>query len=293
MAAPNAHITNAEVPQEDHPLLRRAKAKQGEHHRRSASLFVLLFTLAGLLFVAHIVSLRFQRHHFASEYRRPNSPNTTTANTVSSNQWWQGSQVTTTETYLPGLLPKTTNERRKLRWGILGLGRIAHDFTTALIMSGANVTAAAAGSLPNATLRANAFAKLYDVPQSYGTYAAMAEDPNVDIVYIATVNTRHYDPAMMMLKAGKNVLIEKPMTLHLTEAEGLANAAKEANLFLMTNYWTRFFPVMKHVRSVLASGRLGTIQSMNGDFGFPTPPNIHDRYLNRQAGGGAMLDIGC
>ena len=173
------------------------------------------------------------------------------------------------------------------------MGRIARDFTTALMMTDANVTAVAAGSLPNATLRAKTFAEVYNVPKSYGSYQEMAKDPNVDIVYIATINTLHYDPAMMMLQAGKNVLIEKPMTLHLEEAKSLAKVATDANLFLMTNYWTRFFPVNKMARSILASNRLGPISSMHGDFGFATADNKNDRYLNRFVGGGAMLDIGC
>lgn len=218
--------------------------------------------------------------------------------------WWSTSPVNVTETYLPGQLlndghtlrghsaiPKASE--RKLRWGILGLGRIAKDFAVALKMTGADITSVAAGSLPNATARAQAFANTYSVPQSWGTYEDLAADPNVDIVYIATINTRHFDTALLMLQAGKNVLLEKPMTMNYREAQALEEAAIKSKRLLLTNYWTRFFPVVKYARSVLASNRLGTISSMRGDFGFATPIDIDDRFLNRQIGGGAMLDVGC
>jgi predicted dehydrogenase len=97
----------------------------------------------------------------------------------------------------------------------------------------------------------------------------------------------------MMLQAGKNVLLEKPMTMNYREAQDLATAAKKAKRLLLTNYWTRFFPVIRYVRSVLASNRLGPISAMRGDIGFQTYPDAQDRFLGRSSGGGAMLDVGC
>lgn len=208
--------------------------------------------------------------------------------------------VETTETYLPGSIPKSLLLRnakpniRHLNWGILGLGRIARDFTTALKMTKSHVTAVAAGSLPNASARAQAFADRYSVPKSYGSYQELADDPNVDIVYIGTINPLHYDNAMMMLKAGKNVLLEKPMVMKYQQAQSLVQTARHAGRLFVTNYWTRFFPVIRHVRDMVARRRrLGRLVAMRGDFGLTAAQNPSDRYLNKTQGGGAMLDLGC
>jgi predicted dehydrogenase len=276
------------VPHEGLPLLLRP-AKHGSERHKNSSLPLFLFGMATIAFFAHMASIQWHRtSNFLSEHDRH----------TQDSQWWQTSnRVSTTTTHLSGLVypPPTRLGQRQLRWGVLGLGRIAQDFTAALILTGANVTAVAAGSLPNASLRAKHFAERYNVPTSYGTYQEMAQDPNVDIVYIATINTLHYEPAKQMLQAGKNVLLEKPMTMHLEEAQHLADIAKEANLLLLTNFWTRLFPVLRFVRSFLSNqhDRLGPITSMRGDFGFPAPPNPQDRFLNRSSGGGAMLDVGC
>ena len=235
--------------------------------------------------------------------QQANSNNSNTNYINHDRDWWMSTpHVETLETVIPGRIPlllptgKTApppQQQQPLRWGVLGLGRIAHDFSTALKMSGAHITAVAAGSLPNATGRAQAFAKLYGVPTSYGTYEELATDPNVDIVYIATINSLHYNNTLLMLEAGKNVLLEKPMAMNLEQAQGMARAAQTANRLLVTNFWTRFFPVTKYVRSVVQQRRLGDIVAMRGDFGFPAPLAPNGRLLNRTQGGGAMLDLGC
>ena len=106
-------------------------------------------------------------------------------------------------------------------------------------MVGANVTAVAAGSLPNAHSRPRAFAKTFGVPHYYGSYQELAEDPNVDIVYIATTNQHHLNNTIRMLRAGKNVLVEKPMALDVThQARVMASEARihRQNRLLMTNF---------------------------------------------------------
>lgn len=115
-----------------------------------------------------------------------------------------------------------------LRWGILGPGRIAHDFTSVLIVSGCNVTAVAAShddEVSSAISRAQTFAELFSIPNYYGSYEELASDPNVDIVYVATTNQNHMKPTLMMLEAGKNVLVEKPTTVTYREAKMMYDEA--------------------------------------------------------------------
>jgi len=221
-----------------------------------------------------------------------------------------------------------------LRWAILGAGRIAHDFTSALVTSGCNVTAVAAAhnydgvKYRSALSRAESFANTFSIPNYYGTYEELAQDTNVDIVYVATTNQNHLNPTLLMLQSGKNVLVEKPTAVTYEEAKLMYDEAQKRGLFLMTNHWTRFFPLVKYLRSTFlelqpsptdevsavsksntpssVSERgwkshpshprqynLGKVLAMHGDFGFPTPLDPKDRFLNRTLGGGVTLDVGC
>ena len=142
-----------------------------------------------------------------------------------------------------------------LRWAILGAGRIAHDFTSVLISSGCTVTAVAAMHNYNgekhlsALSRAESFANMFSIPNYYGTYEELAQDTNVDIVYIATTNQNHLNPTLLMLQSGKNVLVEKPTAVTYEEAKLMYDEAEKRGLFLMTNHWTRFFPTVKYLRA--------------------------------------------
>ncbi|KAL7555240.1 LOW QUALITY PROTEIN: hypothetical protein ACHAWF_019041 [Thalassiosira exigua] len=207
-----------------------------------------------------------------------------------------------------------------LRWAILGPGCIAHDFASVLSVLGCNVTAVASFS----SSRAEAFAEKFSIPNHYGSYDELAADPDVDIVYVATTNDLHAEPTLMMLRAGKNVLVEKPTSIRYEDAKRMYDEAEKRGLFLMTNHWTRFFPLIKYLRRMYLSENgsdaagsaagnnghntwwwpglaskferphhLGKLLAMHGDFSFVTPPNPSDRYLNRTLGGGATLDVGC
>eukprot|EP00804_Cyclotella_cryptica_P012963 CCRYP_002311-RA/>CCRYP_002311-RA protein AED:0.01 eAED:0.01 QI:293/1/1/1/1/1/2/3663/565 len=219
--------------------------------------------------------------------------------------------------YLPALNANEILRRSSntgLRWGILGLGRIAHDFTSALVVSGCNVTAVASTS----SIRAESFAQHFSIPIHYDSYEALASDPNVDIVYVATTNQNHRMPTVLMLQHGKNVLVEKPTSVRYADTKSMFEEAQKKGLFLMTNHWTRFFPLIKFLRrTFLTNGAatsdyetqdsrmklrlkpknhdfyLGKVLAMHGDFSFPTPLSPSDRFLNRTLGGGVTLDVGC
>jgi dihydrodiol dehydrogenase / D-xylose 1-dehydrogenase (NADP) len=176
------------------------------------------------------------------------------------------------------------------RWGIMGPGRIASDFTGSLRIAGANVTAVAAGTLPNTLERAQKFANVWEIPNAYGSYDQLGKDPNVDIVYIATVNYLHYDNAKLMLNYGKNVLLEKPATMNSAQLEELQQLAKKKNLFFHVDFWTRQFPAVKWIREKISQGDLGDIVQITSDASFY---RIDERLANKTLGGGIIMDMGC
>ena len=296
--------TNCRYTHEKTPLLptttnyeeTRRRARAESRNSKVTMILAMSLLVAGVFIAKFRDNKRYQSNAEATSLPSTPQNDSSLSATAELTPWSHSPEVERKETILPGIDPVSYLRGKtdmQLRWGVLGLGRIARDFTSTLIMSGANVTAVAAGSLPNAKARAKAFAEIYSVPQFYGSYEELAADPNVDIVYIATINTLHYDTTILMLRAGKNVLVEKPMAMDYEEAQTMAQEARKANRLLLTNYWTRFFPVIKHVRSVLANQQIGPIYAMRGDFGFPTPLNASDRFLNRLNGGGALLDLGC
>lgn len=190
-------------------------------------------------------------------------------------------------------MPAAPSEPR-LAWGIVGAGRISHEFAVGLKVLGANVTAVAAGSLPKALSRAEIFAATFGVPKAYGSYEELAKDPAVQVVYIGTTNHLHYNNTMLMLSHGKHVVCEKPLAMDENEAKEMIALARKKNLLLLTNYWTRWFPAMKFAREVVNSRELGDIISVRGDFSFQAVPGIKstERFFSRKLGGGAMHDMG-
>jgi predicted dehydrogenase len=138
------------------------------------------------------------------------------------------------------------------RWGILATGNIAASMAEALNgITDAELLAVASRSHESA----NRFGKQWNVPRRYGSYEALAADPDVEIVYIATPHNLHFDNMRMCLNAGKHVLCEKPLTLNAHEAAVCVNLAREKGLFLMEAVWMRFFPAMHRVRQWVAAGR--------------------------------------
>ncbi|MDE0396335.1 MAG: Gfo/Idh/MocA family oxidoreductase [Candidatus Poribacteria bacterium] len=180
----------------------------------------------------------------------------------------------------------------KIRWGILGPGGIAHKFADALkAIPDAEIIAVGSRDLQ----RADAFADTFDVPHRHGSYVELANDPEVDAVYVATPHPFHKACAMLCLEAGKAVLCEKPLTVDADQAEALIACAREHKQFLMEAMWTRFIPVMVKVREWLAAGVIGEPRMLTADFGNRvelTAENMKGRLFALKLAGGAMLDIG-
>ncbi|XP_072348592.1 trans-1,2-dihydrobenzene-1,2-diol dehydrogenase-like isoform X2 [Scyliorhinus torazame] len=175
-------------------------------------------------------------------------------------------------------------------WGICGAGRISHDFVVALkTLPPESHQVVAVASRDSS--RARSFAKKHEIPKSYGSYEELATDPSVDIVYVGIINPEHLRVALLMLRAGKNVLCEKPMAMNLRQVQQLVCAARHSDRFLMEGLWTRFFPVSNAIRELLSHNDVGEVKMVKAEFGtfmLETP-----RLVDKELGGGVLLDIGC
>lgn len=178
---------------------------------------------------------------------------------------------------------------KKIRWGILGTGTIAHKFAADLkYVEGAELTAAGSRS-PE---KAEKFCRDFDIPFSFGSYQELAESNLVDIIYIATPHSLHHENTLLCLDNGKAVLCEKPFALNAKQASEMIDAARQKNLFLMDALWTKFLPHYKKMIEIVRSGSLGDIKVVLANFGFQANANPDSRLLNPGLGGGSLMDIG-
>lgn len=177
----------------------------------------------------------------------------------------------------------------KIRWGIMGTGNITHKMVEGLrALPDAEV--AAVGSRAQGT--AEAFGDRYGIPRRHATYEALAADPEVDVVYVASPHSRHKDNTILALRAGKAVLCEKPFAINRREAQEMVAVSRETGSFLMEAMWTRFLPAVVQARRWLREGRIGEAQVVYADFGFRTGYNEESRLFDPAFGGGGLLDVG-
>lgn len=175
-----------------------------------------------------------------------------------------------------------------IRWGILGTGHIARTFTEDLLLLGHKV--AAVGSRAPET--ATAFARRYGIDATYGSYAGLAGDDRIDVVYVATPHSAHVAAALLCLAAGRAVLVEKPFATSAADARALAGLARERGLFAMEAMWTRFNPLVVRLRELVADGAIGDVQSVYSDFSFAAGFDPAHRLWSPELAGGALLDLG-
>ncbi|SNR56182.1 Predicted dehydrogenase [Lutibacter agarilyticus] len=174
-------------------------------------------------------------------------------------------------------------------WAILGCGNIAEKFATELKgLPNANLYGAASRSLENA----QNFANKFEFEKSFGSYQEMVEDPNVDVVYIATPHNFHFEHTLLCLKHKKAVLCEKAFAINANEVEQMIAASKENNTFLMEAFWVIFRPKYLKVKEIIASENLGKLKFVKSDFMFNGEFNPKNRLYNIDLGGGSLLDIG-
>ena len=174
-----------------------------------------------------------------------------------------------------------------MNWGILSTGVIARNFAeTAKKMGDVRVLAVASRTMESA----NGFADAYAIERRYDSYEALACDADVDIVYVATPHSRHYEDVKLMLAHGKHVLCEKSFTTDAAQARELYALAREKGVFLMEAFWTKLIPVYREVEKVIASGAIGEIRTVTAQYGYTTAREA--RKFDAQLAGGTLLDIG-
>lgn len=176
----------------------------------------------------------------------------------------------------------------KIRWGILATGWIAELFVKDLQLTGHCVTAV--GSRTAAS--AERFAKAFNIAKAHACYEALAADPNVDIIYIATPHPQHVAAAKLALNAGKHILVEKPFTINATEAREITDLAAAKGLLVLEAMWTRFQPHMHRIRDIIAAGTIGEIRSITADHRQKLSDDPKHRLNDLALGGGALLDLG-
>lgn len=171
------------------------------------------------------------------------------------------------------------------RWAILGPGYIAGAFAEDLRKAGATVTAVASRDLA----RARAFAEKHAIPRARGSYQALAEDPQVDVVYIASPHSHHHEHARLMLMAGKHLLLEKPFTMNRAQAQDLIDLARAKGLFLMDALWTLCNPLYRQLQARVAAGEIGTPRAFAAQIG-PMGTRGNTRILDPVQGGSFSLE---
>jgi predicted dehydrogenase len=176
-----------------------------------------------------------------------------------------------------------------IRWGIIAPGRIANKFASdfSLIHNHA-ITSVASTNMERAKL----FADKYKLSSFYGDYREMLAKEKLDIVYIASPHSFHFEQAKMCLNMGVSVLCEKPVTIHSAQLKILLSLAAEKGLFFMEALWTVFLPIYTKIFERIKNGDIGSIIGVKADFGFQMHFNPESRLFNPSLGGGSLLDIG-
>jgi predicted dehydrogenase len=178
--------------------------------------------------------------------------------------------------------------RMTVRWGIVGPGRIASkvvgDFPH---VPGAEAVAVASRSID----RAKAFAAEHDLARAHGSYREILDDPDVDVLYIATPHPQHRAIALAALRAGKAIMVEKAFTVTPQATREIAALAGELGVFAMEAMWTRFQPAVVRMRDLIADGAAGEVRAMQVDLGVRNPLAPGDRFVAPELGGGALFDL--
>ena len=182
-----------------------------------------------------------------------------------------------------------TPTTRRIRWGVLATGKIAHSFAADLALTpGAELTAVGSRRLETA----QQFATTFGAARAYDSYEQVAADPDVDVVYVATPHALHADNVRSCFAHGKAVLCEKALTLNADDSAALVKEARQSGVFFMEAMWMRCNPTIRAVQDLVASGAIGDVSAVSADFGFVPDRSPEHRLFNPALGASALLDIG-
>ena len=176
------------------------------------------------------------------------------------------------------------------RWAILGTGVVSRNFLLGLRSSAfdARVTAVASRARANA----ERFARTFRVPHASDSFEAACASPEVDAVYVATPPAAHETHALLAISAGKPVLLEKPFAMNAASARRITAAARSAGVFCMEAMWTRFLPLVRHVKRMVDGGAVGELRACAGSFSTAVRPDAGTGVLRAESGGGALMHRG-
>lgn len=178
---------------------------------------------------------------------------------------------------------------KTIQWGIIGAGWISRKFCEAMMSVDDGQVRAV---YTQTRKKADSLAGDYPIPFIYDSLAALLEDKEINIVYIATPHPSHAEIAKACLNARKPVLCEKPFTMNLQEATEVVELARKKRLFLMEAMWTRFLPHICKAKEILDSGEIGKVTLLQADLAHIAPKDPNNRFYNKKLGGGALLDLG-
>jgi predicted dehydrogenase len=175
-----------------------------------------------------------------------------------------------------------------VRWGIVGPGRIADKVVRDVpLVPGAQAAAVASRSID----RAEAFAAEHGIARAHGSYRDLIDDPDVDVLYIATPHPQHRAVALAALRAGKAIMVEKAFTVTPRATREIADLARASGVFAMEAMWTRFQPAVVRMRELMSDGAIGDVRAVQVDLGVRNPLKPGDRFTDRELGGGALFDL--
>ncbi|AWK49789.1 oxidoreductase [Clostridium beijerinckii] len=176
----------------------------------------------------------------------------------------------------------------KIKWAILGPGTIAEDFAKAITEVNGNIYAVGARNLE----KAEKFSSNYNVQKVYGNYNEMLKDDEIDVVYISTPHSNHYEYIMESLRNNKHVLCEKAITVNGAQLGEIVSLAKEKNLIVAEAMTIYHMPLYKKLRGLVDDGKLGKIKMIQVNFGSLKEYDVTNRFFSPDLAGGALLDIG-
>lgn len=177
---------------------------------------------------------------------------------------------------------------KKIKWGILGLGGIAHDFARQFKSENAELVAVGSRSIE----KANGFAKQYAISKAYGNYEDLCADEEIDIVYLATPNNYHAEHMKLILSANKHVLAEKAITMNKAELDEVLEIAQSKGLIVAEAMTIYHMPLYQIIKDRIHSGEFGKLKLATAYFGSVKEPDSNNRFFSPALGGGALLDIG-
>ncbi len=174
-----------------------------------------------------------------------------------------------------------------LKMGILGAGSIARKMADTITrMEGVEAYAVASRTVS----KAQEFAEKWHFKKVYNSYEEMLDDEQVQLVYIATPHSHHYEHARLCLMKGKPVLCEKAFMANARQTEEILKLAREKNLFITEAIWTRYMPLSKKINEILDSGVIGKPTMLSANLGYDI--DHKERVIKPELAGGALLDIG-